>query len=461
MSEFLEYVLWQLQNSLVLVLLAGIVALAVIAVTYFFYKKKGKRFPWRKAALWLVFLGYLVIVLYATILRNAGGYREWNLHLFRAWREAWNNFSTKNWANVLLNIAMFVPLGFLLPLTGKQFRKWYVAIPAGFGTSFAIELAQLALKRGICDVDDLFCNGLGAAIGFFAIMAILAIWGEKGRRLKPTLSYVGLMLLPVIAIGSIFAVYHFQEYGNLPDAASYRVNLDHLEWKVECALSESSESVPVYRTQTMSKVDCAAFANEMAVLTGQKVDMVSYYQEMAYINLTKGNMMVYYHDGSYEFGAYDYSTTAWEEVDRKTIEHALKLYPIVIPETAHFESEGEGWYSFTCDRHIDGAVMLDGTLRVRYGVDNSIRRIENHLVWYKHHDDVTVISQKEAYELLRSGTFRYAESLKNHSTDTVSVISCKLNYEIDTKGFYQPVYIFEILIPETENTCVAMIPAMK
>lgn len=461
MSEFLEYVLWQFQNSLVLVLLAGIVALAVIAVTYRFYKKKGKRFPWRKAALWLVFLGYLVIVLYATILRNAGGYREWNQHLFRAWREAWNNFSTKNWANVLLNIAMFVPLGFLLPLMGKQFRKWYVAIPAGFGTSFAIELAQLALKRGICDVDDLFCNGLGAAIGFFAIMAILAIWGEKGRRLKPTLSYVGLMLLPVIAIGSIFAVYHFQEYGNLPDAAAYRVSLDHLEWKVECALSESSESVPVYRTQTMSKADCAAFANEMAVLTGQEVDMVSYYQEMAYFNLTKGNMMVYYHDGSYEFGAYDYSTTAWEEVDRKTIEHALKLYPIVIPETAHFESEGEGWYSFTCDRHIDGAVMLDGTLRVRYGVDNSIRRIENHLVWYNHHDDVTVISQKEAYELLRSGAFRYAESLKNRSTDTVSVISCKLDYEIDTKGFYQPVYIFEILIPETGNTCVAMIPAMK
>lgn len=336
-----------------------------------------------------------------------------------------------------------------------------MAIPAGFGTSFAIELAQLALKRGICDVDDLFCNGLGAAIGFFAIMAILAIWGEKGRRLKPTLSYVGLMLLPVIAIGSIFAVYHFQEYGNLPDAASYRVNLDHLEWKVECALSESSESVPVYRTQTMSKADCAAFANEMAVLTGQEVDMVSYYQEMAYFNLTKGNMMVYYHDGSYEFGAYDYSTTAWEEVDRKTIEHALKLYPIVIPETAHFESEGEGWYSFTCDRLIDGAVMMDGILRVRYGVDNSIRRIENHLVWYNHHDDVTVISQKEAYELLRSGAFRYAESLKNRSTDTVSVISCKLDYEIDTKGFYQPVYIFEILIPETGNTCVAMIPAMK
>ena len=464
MSEFLEYVLWQFQNSLVLVLLVGFVAVAAIGITYRIYKRKykgEKKFPWRKTFLWLIFLGYLVIVLYATILRNAGGFREWNLHLFRAWREAWNNFSTKNWANVLLNIAMFVPLGFLLPLMGKPFRKWYMAIPAGIGTSLLIELAQLTMKRGICDVDDLFCNALGAAMGYFAFMAVFSLWAEKGKRIRRVLAYGSLMLVPVIAISGIFLAYHTQEYGNLPDAAAYRVNLDHLEWKVECVLSDTAENVPVYRTPTMSKADCDAFANEMAALTGQKVDMVSYYQEMAYYNLTQGIMMIYYHDGSYEFGAYDYSTTTWEDVDRKTIEHALKLYPIVIPETAHFESEGEGWYSFTCDRHIDGAVMLDGTLRVRYGVDNSIRRIENHLVWYKHHDDVTVISQKEAYELLRSGAFRYAESLKNHSTDTVSVISCKLDYEIDTKGFYQPVYIFEILIPETGNTCVAMIPAMK
>jgi len=42
-----------------------------------------------------------------------------------------------------------------------------------------------------------------------------------------------------------------------------------------------------------------------------------------------------------------------------------------------------------------------------------------------------------------------------------TLISCTLDYEIDTKGFYQPVYIFEILIPETGNICVAMIPAIK
>ena len=444
-------------------LLAGIVALAVIAVTYFFYKKKGKRFPWRKAALWLLFLGYLVIVLYATILRNAGGYREWNLHLFRAWREAWNNFSTKNWANVLLNIAMFVPLGFLLPLMGKQFRKWYVAIPAGFGTSFAIELAQLALKRGICDVDDLFCNGLGAAIGFFAIMAILAIWGEKGRRLKPMLCYTSLMMVPLLGIASIFAVYHFREYGNLPDAAAYRVSLDHLDWVVACDLPDSAGDVAVYRAQTMSKADCDAVAQQIAGIVNSEVDMVSYYQEMAYYNLSNGIVKVNYHDGGYEFRAFSLPFEVGSEPGRMEIEEALEQYSIAVPEAAVFAIEDGGWYSFTCDQVVDGAVMLDGVLRVRHEVteDFSHLEIENYLIWYSHYKDVPILSPMEAYQELLRGDFEYAEALKYDAGDAVSVISCERDYEIDTKGFYQPVYRFEISLPGTDYICPAMIPAIK
>lgn len=99
MSEFLEYVLYLLQKSLILVLLAGIVAGAVLGVIYLVHKRKykgEKKFSWGKVLLWLVFLGYLVIVLYATMLRWDGYFhREWNLHLFRAWKEAWNNFSSK------------------------------------------------------------------------------------------------------------------------------------------------------------------------------------------------------------------------------------------------------------------------------------------------------------------------------------------------------------------------------
>lgn len=464
MSEFLEYVLWELRNSFVLVFTACIAALVVLGAAYFLHKRKYKgerKFPWGNALLWLICIGYMAIVLYATILRNSGEYREWNLHLFRAWREAWNNFSAKNWANILLNIAMFGPFGILLPLLDKKFRKWYMTIPAGFVVSLAIELLQLATSRGICDVDDLFCNTAGAAIGYFVIMAILSVFNAKEKCVKNVLAYACLALIPMLAIGSIFITYHAQEFGNLPEAAGYRVDLNHLEWKLDCDLPGSVSNVPVYRTKAMSKADCDAFAAEMASLTGQEVVMVSYYQEMAYYNLTQGVMMIYYYDGSYEFGGYDHSVTQWDEADRETVENALKMYPVVIPDAADFASDGDGWYRFTCERYIDGAVMMDGTLRVRYGVDDTIRRIENGLVRYTYYRDAAVISPEEAYEELKRGAFAYADALERHSSDSVTVISCTMDYKIDTKGFYQPVYIFEILIHETGNTCLAMIPAMK
>lgn len=466
MSEFLEYVLWQLQNSLILVLFAGIVAVAVIVFAYLIHKRKyknEKKFPWGKIFLWLVFLAYMVIVLYATILRNAGGYREWNQHLFRAWREAWNNFSVKNWANVLLNIAMFGPLGFLLPLMGKKFRKWYVTIPVGFGTSLVIELVQLVSLRGICDVDDLFCNVLGVAIGYFVIMAILSLFNEKGKRIRPILGYVGLTLVPVVIIGSIFVIYNTQEFGNLPGAAAYSVNLNHLQWELDCDLSDSSEKVPVYRTKTRSKADCDELAGEIAAMTGDEVDMVSYYQEMAYYNYSSGIVMVYYHDGSYDFRVFDLPFEIDDQPDRETIEKALEQYAIVIPDEAEFTVEEDGIYSFTCNQYIDGAIMMDGELRVRNEVTEDYTQLEikNHLVWYNYYKDVQIISSKEAYKELQNGYFFHADAMKHYANESVTVVSCCLDYQIDTKGFYQPVYMFEILIPETGNTDLAMIPAMK
>lgn len=464
MSEFLEYVLWQLRNSLVLVLLAGIAATAVVAVVYWIHKRKyrgERKFPWGKTILWLFFLGYLVIVLYATILRNAGGYRDWNLYLFRAWREAWNNFSTKNWANVLLNIAMFGPLGFLLPLLGRKFRKWYLTLPTGFAASLVIELVQLALGRGICDVDDLFCNTLGAAMGYFAVMFILSLLGKQYQHAG---GYIGLTLVPLIAIGGIFVAYHTQEYGNLPDAAAYSVNLDHLEWKLECELPDSIENVPVYRTQTMSRADCDAFAE---ALMGCEVDMVSYYQEMAYYNFnfenSNGIVMVYYHDGSYEFRRFDLPFEIEGEPDRASIEKALEAYSVTIPEAAEFAIEEGGWYSFTCDQYIDGSVMLDGTLRVRNEVTghNTLLSIENHLVRYTHYKNTPVISPAEAFEQLKAGSFAQAESLKGYDGGSVTVVSCELDHAIDTKGFYQPVYRFGLTFGPGGDIWDVYIPAMK
>ena len=263
MYEFIAYVLSIFRDSLVLVLIAGALFAVVATAAYFFHKRKfrgEKKFPWGKVVLWLAFAGYVMIVLYATLMRMSGMRIQYNLHLFKAWREAWNNYSIKNIANVLLNVAMFVPFGFLLPLLWKPCKKWYVAIPSGFVFSLLIELIQLLTRRGVCDVDDLFCNTLGAVIGYFLIMAALSIFVEK--KWKPTLIYGSLSLACVLSICSVFLIYNTQEYGNLAIAPSYTVDVSDVNWTLACKLPEMPAELPVYQNQRRTLQDCDVFAEE-------------------------------------------------------------------------------------------------------------------------------------------------------------------------------------------------------
>jgi len=471
MSEFLEYVLYELKNSLVLVLLAGILAAAGLLIAFYVHKKKFKgqrKFPWGKVFLWLMFLGYLLIVIYATMLRWSGFFhREWNFHLFRAWREAWNNYSVKNWANVLLNVAMFGPLGFLLPLLGKKFRKWYVTIPAGFGTSLAIELFQLAFGRGICDVDDLFCNTLGAVIGYFLIMTILSLFGEKGKRLKPSLTYGCLTLASVMAVCSVFIVYECKEYGNLPNAPAYINNTNGTIWTLECDLPAAEGEMTVYKTQTRSIEECDTFGEEFRKLVGAEYTTISYYQEAAYYMDQAGDengthfLFVSYLDPGYEYHCGYGDNPVWADEEREALESALSHLPVFIPDYAEFAVEGDGWHTFTVDQRIDGAVMVDGTLRCRYAEDGTIREVQNNLLSYTYHDKVAVISPEEAFARMCSGDFNDGGFYENKVPAEVSVLSCTLEYEIDTKGFYQPVYYFEVASTDGTYAYSVMIPAMK
>lgn len=67
--------------------------------------------------------------------------------------------------NILGNIVMFAPLGFLLPLL---FRGWNVGwvLLIGVGFSVLIETLQFFTSRGT-DIDDVILNALGAVFGYF------------------------------------------------------------------------------------------------------------------------------------------------------------------------------------------------------------------------------------------------------------------------------------------------------
>ena len=68
--------------------------------------------------------------------------------------------------NLLGNVLMFLPLGFLLPALWERFRKWWKALLWGGLIIVCVELAQLFALVGKCDVDDLILNMLGIAGGY-------------------------------------------------------------------------------------------------------------------------------------------------------------------------------------------------------------------------------------------------------------------------------------------------------
>lgn len=74
--------------------------------------------------------------------------------------------------NVLGGIALFVPLGVILPFFFEKLGKLWRCAVASLVVSVAIETMQLVLRRGSFDVDDIILNVVGAAIGY-AIFFVL------------------------------------------------------------------------------------------------------------------------------------------------------------------------------------------------------------------------------------------------------------------------------------------------
>ena len=93
-----------------------------------------------------------------------------------------------------------------------------------------------------------------------------------------------------------------------------------------------------------------------------------------------------------------------------------------------------------------------------------IWNIRNHIFGFSERNGVTICSEQEAFECLERGEFVVPEGemqdLSEISEITVSHV--KIAYEIDSKGFGQPVYVFRVVINQNEGeTAEIKIPAIR
>ena len=68
--------------------------------------------------------------------------------------------------NLVGNVIMFVPLGFLLPFIYKRAKSFAGCMVTSFIILLCVEVTQLITFLGSFDIDDLLLNMVGAFIGY-------------------------------------------------------------------------------------------------------------------------------------------------------------------------------------------------------------------------------------------------------------------------------------------------------
>ncbi len=143
-------------------------AILFIVVTLLLLKR------WRRLSLPILLLYLLAVIVVVFLIRNPYRRATWSLVPLKALKRTFivngefvfSFHRVRYLKSAFLNVLLFVPFGYLLPMIWKKVDHWWKVLLLGLATSFGIELLQLVTRFGIFDVDDLINNITGAGIGW-------------------------------------------------------------------------------------------------------------------------------------------------------------------------------------------------------------------------------------------------------------------------------------------------------
>ena len=178
--------------------------------------KSNRWYVVRRVVLFLCFAVYIAAFLYVTLLsRDAADDYQVHTELFSNFVDSLIDFGIlgeiinavssgamelpadppsldfSGITQVILNILLFVPMGYLLPYLFRWFRRGAKlrATVASFLISLCVENVQLVTKLGYYDLDDLITNTLGGFIGgvlfvTFAFWVTHPGWRKERKRYR-------------------------------------------------------------------------------------------------------------------------------------------------------------------------------------------------------------------------------------------------------------------------------------
>lgn len=155
----------------------------------------------RRAILFIFLTIYIFTVLWFTVLKRSTGYHVAQFELFWSYKK-WFAGDTDLGNEIMANIAMFIPFGFLFssilptsPRLRRRSRAVLVLVGAVF-FSLTIETLQLFLMRGLFEWDDVFSNSVGAVLGL-GLYCLLERFLKNGKAFQIVTSSIGLVFVAV------------------------------------------------------------------------------------------------------------------------------------------------------------------------------------------------------------------------------------------------------------------------
>lgn len=476
------------KSYLVLGILCAVVIVALVFVGYkFIYQKKmqgQKKLSWIKLLWLVVMICYLLVVCGATLLRVGDFYHGMQMQpLFASYREAWAEFAARDWRNLILNILMFVPFGFLLPVGIRKMRVFWRTYLCGFIVTLGIEVIQLASGKGIFEWDDILNNTVGTMIGYGIFAIVYALWQsvtefydsgiEKQRKITLEVSKIrknGLrkktkviccqipLIIVCAAFAAMFLIYQKQEFGNFTIQYMTKIPSSDLQVHTEQSYSDTASEADIFyidqldQKQTKERVQ-AFFENLGDQIDDSRTDL--YDETAVYYSENEKGFWMDYNGGTYSYTDYEtlYADDETEEesivkpvtdADESEVRTVLETYEIQLPEGAVFENQGDGSYAFSCTQVVSGQTIYDGALTCQLYSNGKMGTITNNIYKGTYVKSCPIISEEAAYEQIKQGKMHFYED--GTASYDITVGNVCLVYQKDSKGYYQPVYQFDAVI---------------
>lgn len=452
----------------------SIFIIILLMIGYFIYRKfyQGKS-PIRLSKfvfITLLICWFIVVLGITTLSRGARYAGQINFYLFTSYVNAWNNWSLSEFQLIIFNMLMFVPLGVLLPLIHQKNKSFWRVLVLSITFTSCIEISQLITGKGIFELDDLLHNTIGSLAGYFIVMVFI-LWTEQ-RKLTfiPIVKAISIPLVFIALFGVANVVYNAQEFGNLPFKPAQKQNMEHVQLQLETELSNQSSNACIYYNKDVNDV-------KKGNLIAESIAKQFNLKQQGGIRIDGNNRIFTFQDD--EGSAYDltYFMTngSWSvslyninddplKVDIKQKEQILENWlknEGLLPNNAIYQQQDERTIRWdlaepenlqsTCEDFSKGLVMISF---FNQQVPEILFEItDNEMVAKK-----PLISQQQAYNVLVNGEFNTYKLLQKG--DALTITNVRLAYTYDTKGYYQPVYVFTGFLNDPDYLIEVLISAI-